>query len=445
MKRLSVLPALVLSLSVTAPAADAAARVPQAQAGEPETRALTPKDVARLQSVAEVAMRPDGSVIAYTLSVPRTLGEDENGPAWTRLHMVSSEGGDDRTYVGGEINVSHLRWSPDGRFLAYLARRSGDDHVSIYLIPAEAGESVRLYQHETSIQAFDWRPDGRAIAFIASEAVPEEIGELRAKGFDQEIYEEDWQPRRLHVLDLPDGPGAEAGATTMIEVPGQPWHVVWDPQGKRLLTDVSPTPLIDDRYMLRRLHVIDVESGTVLTKIENPGKLGAFAFSPDGRTIALISGIDINDPREGRLLVVPAEGGELRDVLPELEGHVEAFAFAAADRIVYLASLGVGSRIARVRTNGRADGVYYDRVETVFTGLSLDRRGRSLGLVGQSPSHPTEVFALRSDREGLPQRLTTEWRSRGCSSTRWSRWRVGGCPRSWSCTADRNRTTETGG
>ncbi|HSG81616.1 MAG TPA: hypothetical protein VLC48_05165, partial [Gemmatimonadota bacterium] len=249
MKRLNVLPLLILLLSAAAPVTSEARPVLQVQAETPEARPLTPKDVARLHSAAELAIRPDGSAIAYTLSVPRTPGRGENGAAWAPLHMVTFDAGDDRTFVGGEVNVSHLRWSPDGRFLGYLARRPGDDHVSIYVIPAEAGESVRLYQHETSIQAFDWRPDGRAIAFVATEALPAEVSELREKGFDQEVYEEDWQSRRLYVLDLPGGPAGEAGSAAMIEVPGQPWHVVWGPEGKRLLTDLSPTPLIDDRYM----------------------------------------------------------------------------------------------------------------------------------------------------------------------------------------------------
>ncbi len=278
--------------------------------------------------------------------------------------------------------------------------------ISIYVIPIQAGESGRLYQHETNILAFDWRPDGGAIAFVASETVPDDLAGLRSQGFNQEIYEEDWLARRLYVLDLPTGANGPAGTPRTVEVPGQPWSVVWSPDGARLLTDLSPTPLVDDRYMYRRLHVVNAETGDVLARLENPGKLGAFAFSPDGRTVALISGIDINDPREGRLMVASSDGGELRDVLPDLEGHVDAFGFASNNRIVYMASIGIGSRIARARTNGGEDEVYYEGTEPVFTGLSLDSRGRAVALVGASPSHPGEVFALAAERNAQPARLT---------------------------------------
>ena len=125
MKRRTAVLLLAFAALVVGPAELVAVPFFQVQATATETRVLTPIDVARLQSVGQVAIRPDGSVIAYTLSVPREPGRDPNGPARTRLHVVSSDGSDDRTFVGGEVNVSHLRWSPDGRFLSYLARRPG--------------------------------------------------------------------------------------------------------------------------------------------------------------------------------------------------------------------------------------------------------------------------------------------------------------------------------
>ena len=43
------------------------------------------------------------------------------------------------------------------------------------------------------------------------------------------------------------------GEARTIDGPGQPWSAVWDSDGGRLLTDLSPTPLVDQRYLYRRL------------------------------------------------------------------------------------------------------------------------------------------------------------------------------------------------
>jgi dipeptidyl aminopeptidase/acylaminoacyl peptidase len=406
MKSFNVALSLLVCGSFAIMAPPSALPAVQDQEAAVATLVLTPRDVASIQTAGEVAIRPDGSTIAYTLSVPREVGEEKNGPAWGRLYVVSFDGSENRPYVAGDVNVSHLRWSPDGRYLSYLARREGDDHRSIYVIPAEAGESIRLYQHDSNIEAFDWRPDGRAIAFVANETAPADVVELREQGFNQEIYEEDWLSKQLFVLELPGGPESAVGEVDRLDVAGQPWHVAWGPDGRRLLVDLSPTPLIDDRYMYRRLRVVDAETGAVLAEIENPGKLGAFRWSPDGNSIAMISGADIHDPLEGRLMAASAEGGELRDLLPGLEGHVADFRFAPNGRIVYLANVGVGTRVGRVRINGRNDESLYGSDELVLDAVSLGANGRRLALVAESSEMPREIFGMRIDRREEPTRLT---------------------------------------
>jgi dipeptidyl aminopeptidase/acylaminoacyl peptidase len=102
----------------------AAAAAPVAfAAGE----ALTAHDVARLRSVTQVAVSPDGRQVAYVLSVPRSLPDQEDGPAWAELHVVGATG-ESRPYVVGEHNVSAIAWTPDGKSISFLAKREGDEH-----------------------------------------------------------------------------------------------------------------------------------------------------------------------------------------------------------------------------------------------------------------------------------------------------------------------------
>ena len=85
----------------------------------------------------------------------------------------------------------------------------------------------------------------------------------------------------------------------------------WSPDGERLALAVAPRPLIDDSYMMRRVRIVDADDGTTLASFSNPGKLGAFPFSPDGKRLAMITAEDIHDPSAGRLKVAPASGGDL--------------------------------------------------------------------------------------------------------------------------------------
>ena len=141
--------------------------------------------------------------------------------------------------------------------------------------------------------------------------------------------------------------------------------------GERLAVAVAPTPFVDDSYMSQRIRILDAQTGAVLTQIENPGKLGALAWSPSGAHLAFVSAADINDPAAGRLMVADAATGAFEDVLPDYEGHVGALAWEDDDTIRYSAGRGVESVMQRVRRTGGEPGTLLSEGFAVFGGFSV--------------------------------------------------------------------------
>src|SRR3990172_12769250 len=131
---------------------------------------FAPPHVAKLRSVSAAVISPDGSRIAYVLTVPRRPLDEKDGPAWTELHVVD-ESGASRRYVTGEVNVGGVAWKPDGKKISFLAKREGDEHRALYVIPVDGGEARRALAFETDIAAYSWSPDGKRVAFLA--AMPE--------------------------------------------------------------------------------------------------------------------------------------------------------------------------------------------------------------------------------------------------------------------------------
>src|SRR5690606_28131300 len=124
---------------------------------------MTLEQLAQVRNVSQALLSPDGSRVAYTLVVPRGIGVDEDGPAWSELRIVDRNG-NDRGYVTGKVNVSGLAWMPGGRELAYLAKRQGDEHRVLYRIPVDGGESRVMARLGSDITAFSLSPDGRRAA-----------------------------------------------------------------------------------------------------------------------------------------------------------------------------------------------------------------------------------------------------------------------------------------
>jgi dipeptidyl aminopeptidase/acylaminoacyl peptidase len=362
--------------------------------------AFTPHHVAQIRTVASVAASPDGAEFAYVLAVPRVPFQDDDGAAWTELHVVKANG-ESRPYVTGAVNVAGVRWTPDGLGLAFLARRTGDDTRALYVVPRDGGEAQRLFAHTTDIMSYEFSPDGRQIAFVARETPSKERQDLARRGFNQEIFEETLLAPRVWIVPLQE---RKAGVARLIDLPGAASTLTWNAAGTRLAVLYAPTALVDDDLMERRVHVIDPAAGTLVTRIENPGKIGQVSWSPDGATLAMVSAADRNDPSEGRLMVVPAGGGALRDLMPRYEAHVRAFAWKDADTLVFASDEGVDSVVGEVRTDGT------DRRTLVAAGgpiiNAMDRAASgAMAFVAHTPAHPAEVFLVDAGRPA-PTRLT---------------------------------------
>lgn len=381
--------------------------------------ALTPHKVARLRRVTEATISPDGARVAYVLRVPREpWAGEEDGPEWAELRVSGAEGS--RPFVTGKVSVSAVTWTPDGKSISFLARRSGDRARSLYVIGADGGEARRVVAHDTDITAYSWSPDGRRVALLATEPWAEKTQKAREQGFSQEIYEEDRRFVRVWIADL-----AATAKPRMLDLPGSASELRWSPadtsRGARLAVALAPTPLIDDELMTRKVRIVDADTGRVLARIENPGKLGHVAWSPDGLHLAMISAADLNDPQQGRLMVAPATGPSAslpssslgasgasfapRDLLPDYEGHVESFAWQDASTLMFVGEEGVWTTFGKVGRDGAGRKTIVAAGGAILSNVSLSRDGQSAALLGESPAHPPEVFRMQHG-DTAPQRVT---------------------------------------
>jgi dipeptidyl aminopeptidase/acylaminoacyl peptidase len=361
---------------------------------------FTPHHVARLRIVTSAVVSPDGSTIAYTLSVPRRPLTEEDGPPWQELH-VSRAGGLPRPYVSGQVNVSNVRFTPDGSGVSFLSRRTGDTARALHVLPLDGGEGRRVLAHETDITDYAWSPDGKRLAYLATEPLPAVDREMQRKGFNQVVFEESVPFVRVWVA----APGAEKGDRRMLPLEGSASQLAWAPSGSRLSVALAPTPHIDDELMRRQVHIVDADSGQVVAAFENRGKLSHLAWSPDARHVAYISSTDIHDPQAGRLLVATADGGPAREVLPGYLGHVNGVAWRDPETVIYLGDEGVETVLGEVRRDGTGRATRLPAGGQIVTSLAASRDGRTLALVAETPRHPGEAFLLGGE-DPEPKRLS---------------------------------------
>lgn len=369
---------------------------------------LTPERVVGLRGVGSARISPDGSRIAYTVSVPRKPNVDDDGKPWVELHVADTKAGTTRVFVGGEVNVSHVDWTPDGRAVTFTAKRGKDENAMLWRIPVDGGEAQRIVKHDgADVGAYSWNGDGKRVAYLAVEKKSKEEKELEKKGFDQKIYEEDERPTKVWVATVDLAADEPASGKALDFLQGSAGAIAWEPKGSRIAVALAPTPRIDDEMMKSRLHLVDVESKKV-ARIENPGKLGQFAWSPDGKRIAYHAAADVNDPIPGRLMVADAKGGAPQDLLPGFLGDVIGVAWKDARTVLHLTREGVTTQLAQVGADGSSrkvlvPGGHGGEVPVTF---DVTPDGKSAAVVAHHERHPIELFHWGSTSSPKLKRLT---------------------------------------
>src|SRR5438105_7852510 len=150
----------------------------------PGVTGMRPEDVYALTSVGDPRLSPDGRRVAYVVNRIDRESNSYRSAIW----VAPLDGSDDpRQFTSGERSDHSPRWSPDGRWLAFVSNRDGEEekkaHGELYVMPADGGEPRRLTDGKESVEALAWAPDSSRLAFarrVRDEAYEEEEDRERA-------------------------------------------------------------------------------------------------------------------------------------------------------------------------------------------------------------------------------------------------------------------------
>ncbi len=245
---------------------------------------FTGKDILRETRISQLAVAPDGSAAVYAR---RTI---ESGEYKTRLWRVPLSGDRAEQLTGGDLDT-RPRFSPDGRTVLFLSRRSGTSQP--WLLPLAGGEPTQLANFPTEVGVAEWSPDGGSILALAGS------GEDRYRVGGEE------RPTARRITDLTwrlDLVGFRDQFTSAWVVPargGRPkrltepaYEIVqafWSPDSKRigLLADTRPEAAILEQP---QAWTMPAHGGRLAKLAELRGEIAAAAWSPSGQLAFL--GID---------------------------------------------------------------------------------------------------------------------------------------------------------
>ncbi len=140
-------------------------------------RPIGVEDLFDFHEAHDPRISPDGQFVTYTLS-STSLKDDKSE---TRIFMLTAAGGDPIALTAEGYSSEHPRWSPDGKFLAFLSERA-ERKTQIYLLNRLGGEAQKLTDTIQDVDDFAWAPDGKRLVLILRDPSPEELEAAASKG-----------------------------------------------------------------------------------------------------------------------------------------------------------------------------------------------------------------------------------------------------------------------
>jgi dipeptidyl aminopeptidase/acylaminoacyl peptidase len=381
--------------------------------------AFTPAEMLKLERLSDPQLSPDGLRVAFVLtdvSLERNTRSND-------IYVVPASGGTPVKFAATAASEDRPRWSPDGRWLAFISTRGGSSQV--WVMPTAGGEARQVTTIATEAGGVTWSPDSKWLAFV-SDVYPEcadascnertlkerESSKVKAHLADGLLFRHwtAWKDGRFSHLFIVPADGSvpprdlTAGAA---DVPpfslGGPEGYAFSPDSKELAF-TKKTDKVEAISTNSDIFTIDLTMPgaapkavtTNLAADEGP------QYSPDGVYLSWRSqdrpGFEAD---KWKLLLLNRKTGERRAIGPDFDRQVDSWVFTPDSKSVYITAENLGS--VCVFKTAIAGGP----VEPVlaaggsFSDVQLTPDGKTLVFTRTSFAAPAEVFKANADGSGI--------------------------------------------
>jgi dipeptidyl aminopeptidase/acylaminoacyl peptidase len=393
---------------------------PPARADQPaRTHAVTVEDYFTIAGLSDVAISPDGKLVAYASGAWRKETDDRKADLW----VVPAEGkAEPRRLTTDQAGDHDPKWSPDGRTVYFLGSRQRggaegppfDGKQQVWGVGVDGQGLTAVTRAAEGVQAYDLAPDGKSVVYVVH--VP--------------AAAESWRGLRDRFGDLTYGYGRRmVSQLWRAEVPGGRAERLFDggryvrelalaPDGRRAALITTPDETVVSFEGRSRVDLFDL-TARLLTPLPDKAYradapspwawLETLAWAPDGSALAFVAVFDAYPAQvmvadladdEPRLFRLPRPPGV------SVRGYGTPLQWTGPKTLAFLGEEKARVRLYEVPTRPRAGEAVRVRTpgDVVVQGFSATPGGKRVALAMNGRDRLTELFLV--DGESAPRPLT---------------------------------------
>jgi dipeptidyl aminopeptidase/acylaminoacyl peptidase len=344
----------------------------------------------QLKKISDLNISDKSNKISFV--VREALIEGEKSEYLSQIWVANTDGSDLVQFTYDKKSNTHPRFSPDGKYLAFISKRS--EKPQIWIMNIAGGGPWQFTHEKQGAGAFHWSPNSKTIAFLMKDPETDEEEKNKKEKRDVILVDKNFKYGHIYTKKFnlkSDTSKAERITNGNYDIT----NFDWNPNGKNIAFSHRPEPTFNSGFVSGDISIVNLSNKKVKSLVTWEGVDSSPSFSPDGKLIAFTSNggnrevIGLND-----IFVIKTNGGKPRKLSETPNrGRVGIINWSTDSRYVYIRDLDrTQSQLYKIGVQDKSIDALFD-AEGFISSIAISNDETKIIYVKQTVDKPSEVFS----------------------------------------------------
>ena len=239
-----------------------------------------PEESIKIKSISQTDISNDGKYVAYVVKEP--IIEDEKSEYLSQIWVSNLYTDENVQFTFNLKSSSSPKFSPDGKMLAFLSTRSGENQI--WIINTNGGEARKLTSEKKDVKEIKWSPDGKIISFLKSDDDTEEEVDSKENKTDVILVDKVFKYSHIYSYNL-----AKDSVKQITKGNFSVNKYDYSPNGSKIIFSHQEDTNINTGLVNTDISIIGSDGKNLNNLISRPGLDSDPIFSNSGNKFAFIS------------------------------------------------------------------------------------------------------------------------------------------------------------
>ena len=344
----------------------------------------------QLKKISDLNISDKSNKISFV--VREALIEGEKSEYLSQIWVANTDGSDLVQFTYDKKSNTHPRFSPNGKYLAFISKRS--EKPQIWIMNIAGGGPWQFTHEKQGAGAFHWSPNSKTIAFLMKDPETDEEEKNKKEKRDVILVDKNFKYGHIYTKKF----NSKSDTSKAERITNGNYDITnfdWNPNGKNIAFSHRPEPTFNSGFVSGDISMVNLSNKKVKSLVTWEGVDSSPSFSPDGKLIAFTSNggnrevIGLND-----IFVIKTNGGKPRKLSETPNrGRVGIINWSTDSRHVYIRDLDrTQSQLYKIGVQDKSIDALFD-AEGFVSSIAISNDETKIIYVKQTVDKPSEVFS----------------------------------------------------